>query len=223
MVSLKLYRATISIMEPENTNQEVAHATQISRLRQVTPLSKYLAMVLFIILPFVGGWIGYTYALVQVPETQQVIPEESIVKTPHKDIIQSFIADPKKLSNFLNDIENTIVTEELFLQTGTYKTYERSFLNFTDQCHGLVTDPRSNNFWHFKTLLRTMFGNSVNHLDDWGRLVINLPWEQISYQDKARIISGDSVTLELSEREPSYTSAPPCHSFFNFNRIVDDE
>ncbi len=33
-----------------------------SPLHTVTPLSKYLAMVLFILLPFVGGWIGYTYS-----------------------------------------------------------------------------------------------------------------------------------------------------------------
>ena len=31
-------------------------------LHTVTPLSKYLALVLFIILPFLGGWIGYNYA-----------------------------------------------------------------------------------------------------------------------------------------------------------------
>jgi hypothetical protein len=34
----------------------------LSVLYKVTPLSKYLAMTIFIIMPFIGGWIGYNYA-----------------------------------------------------------------------------------------------------------------------------------------------------------------
>jgi hypothetical protein len=37
-------------------------------LFQVTPLSKYLAMILFIAMPFIGGWIGYTYAPEKIVE-----------------------------------------------------------------------------------------------------------------------------------------------------------
>jgi len=32
------------------------------QLTTVTPFSKYLALALVIALPFIGGWIGYTYA-----------------------------------------------------------------------------------------------------------------------------------------------------------------
>lgn len=46
-------------MEPENFNSV---NEQKGRLQQVTPLSKYLAMMLFILLPFLGGWIGYMYS-----------------------------------------------------------------------------------------------------------------------------------------------------------------
>lgn len=41
------------VPEPKNTK---------SLLHTITPLSKYLAMILFIMLPFVGSWIGYTYS-----------------------------------------------------------------------------------------------------------------------------------------------------------------
>lgn len=53
-----------SHMEPE-INQPEGH---FAPLKKVTPLSKYLAMTLFIILPFVGGLIGYTYAPEKVVE-----------------------------------------------------------------------------------------------------------------------------------------------------------
>lgn len=41
-----------------------------SRLYTVTKLSKTIALILFILLPFLGGWIGYVYAPVQIIETQ---------------------------------------------------------------------------------------------------------------------------------------------------------
>jgi hypothetical protein len=57
-------------MQLKNNSEHVSVAPQKSRLHQVTPLSKYLAMVLFIILPFVGGWIGYMYAPEKAAEVQ---------------------------------------------------------------------------------------------------------------------------------------------------------
>ncbi len=44
----------------ENITPEIE--TTKSSLHTITPLSKYLAMALFVILPFIGGWIGYTYS-----------------------------------------------------------------------------------------------------------------------------------------------------------------
>jgi hypothetical protein len=43
---------------------------------KVTPLSKYLAMALFILMPFVGGWIGYKYAPEKVVEVERVVVRE---------------------------------------------------------------------------------------------------------------------------------------------------
>lgn len=44
-----------------------------SPLLKVTPLSKYLAMALFIVMPFVGGWIGYRYAPEKIVEVDQIV------------------------------------------------------------------------------------------------------------------------------------------------------
>lgn len=65
-------------MESENNNQAVEQANQATisnRLHQVTPLSKYLAMALFIVLPFFGAWIGYEFAPEKVVETIVHIPQ----------------------------------------------------------------------------------------------------------------------------------------------------
>ncbi len=57
-------------MENENITPEQENTVQNtpSPLNTVTPLSKYLAMALFTVLPFIGGWIGYTYAPEKVVE-----------------------------------------------------------------------------------------------------------------------------------------------------------
>ena len=77
-------------MENENINQEEVAVEQKSSLHQVTPLSKYLALALFVILPFLGGWIGYTYAPEKVVEIEkevirEVVVEKEIEVTPQKN------------------------------------------------------------------------------------------------------------------------------------------
>jgi len=60
-------------MEPENTEPEVRPK---SPLFVVTPLSKYLAMLLFIVMPFIGGWIGYVYSPGKIVEVESTVPKE---------------------------------------------------------------------------------------------------------------------------------------------------
>lgn len=60
-------------MEIEDVNQETQEVSTISQLHKVTSLSKYLAMFLFIVLPFIGGWIGYSYAPAEVMVTLPIL------------------------------------------------------------------------------------------------------------------------------------------------------
>ena len=62
-------------MESENDNQGAVEVNG-NVLFKVTPLSKYLALILFIILPFLGGYIGYTFAPEKVVEVEKVIVQE---------------------------------------------------------------------------------------------------------------------------------------------------
>lgn len=60
-------------MEPE---QHVQDTTPLNKWNQATPLSKYLAMALFVALPFIGGWIGYTYAPEKIVEVEKIVVKE---------------------------------------------------------------------------------------------------------------------------------------------------
>lgn len=65
-------------MEIEN-NTQIEQPKRFDQLYKVTPLSKYLAMVLFIIMPFIGGWIGYRYMPEKVVEIEKLIVEPAPV------------------------------------------------------------------------------------------------------------------------------------------------
>lgn len=75
-------------MEPEHTpvaETQPVETKPTSPVHTVTPLSKYLAMALFIVLPFIGGWIGYNYAPTKVVEIERVVVEtesEPVIPTP---------------------------------------------------------------------------------------------------------------------------------------------
>lgn len=70
-------------------------------LKKVTPVSKYLAMTLFVALPFIGGWIGYNYAPEKVVEVDKVVVREMSVSTnqiPDESLTDSQVSQKNPLS-----------------------------------------------------------------------------------------------------------------------------
>jgi hypothetical protein len=59
-------------MEPQIHQPEVDKHP----VNKITPLSKYLAMALFVLMPFIGGYIGYTLSSETVVETERIIEVE---------------------------------------------------------------------------------------------------------------------------------------------------
>lgn len=109
-------------MESENNNIEVQVEVQKGPLNCVTPLSKYLAMVLFILTPFIGGWIGYQYAPEKVVEVERV--KEVPSRVSKVDSVDSN-KQPTDLSVFSGDMESFHVTtsdeyDQLFTKYPTY-------------------------------------------------------------------------------------------------------
>ena len=227
-------------MNPDqNTEEAVTTPAAKQPVFQITNTSKCLALLLFILLPFIGGYIGYTYApekiveiekevvrTVQVEQTPTVEPyiSESGIVLDGKELnsctVKDFIDSEENLQTFLGEIANTYALNETFQMTGFYRTYEENAWGETQQCHGLKLQGRPANFWHLKTLLSTLGGNSVNQIEDKS-LVINLPWDEISDQDKQKIIAGEQVIMELSAREPVFSGVGPCYSGFEFKRIIE--
>ncbi len=73
---------TIIYMDNTPLNTEESSSKK-NVLCEVTSLSKIFAAVIFITLPFVGGWIGYIYAPVQVIEVEKIVIRDQAPATPN--------------------------------------------------------------------------------------------------------------------------------------------
>lgn len=82
----------------------------------VTPFSKYLALALFVTLPFVGFWLGYKYAPEKVVEVEGVVERESELENSAEKVIEveraaergSEFEDSAELNNFESDEKKSI-------------------------------------------------------------------------------------------------------------------
>ncbi len=77
-------------MQPE-INETEGH---FAPLKKVTTVSKYLAMALFVILPFLGGWIGYSIAPVKTIEIDRVVVKEETINDDNT-VMEPIIAPTK--------------------------------------------------------------------------------------------------------------------------------
>jgi hypothetical protein len=92
-------------MEQENVAPEVGLEAKKSTLFQVTPLSKYLAMILFVLMPFIGGWIGYHYAPEKVIEVERVVVEKLQKNIENKSSLDVVVFEFKAV------LEESVVAE----------------------------------------------------------------------------------------------------------------
>lgn len=127
-------------MEQDNFNQEEFAVEQRSSIHRVTPLSKYLALTLFIILPFIGGYIGYTFAPEKVIEVEKFIAQDE--SSP-----ENLIENPDEQSQLLNEITPSDGYEASNLKLSLDERFvlyrEGKVLGSDDPGHYMVLDRQS--------------------------------------------------------------------------------
>jgi hypothetical protein len=128
-------------MNPETNQQpnlvESSSVTSenIHPVNQITPLSKYLAMVLFIMLPFLGGYVGYTLAPEKVVEVENVVITKS--DTVDENTQSNADISPDVSEGFyLKDIgtETSPKTEIYYVRSG-----EPLFLGYSAGCSKITS------------------------------------------------------------------------------------
>lgn len=110
-------------MEPQQTTKEKNGQFNVSELNRVTAISKYLAAALFVVLPFLGAWIGYQYAKsyskpVVIEKTVTVIsPVEEVPKTKKPAMISDgFMLEATPLTTDVNP-ETKVFAKGIYVDT----------------------------------------------------------------------------------------------------------
>lgn len=108
---------------PQNPPEPTRTPQKFESLRTITPVSKYLAMALFIILPFIGGFVGYVNAPVTIPPVPEtIIVKEKVVTKDDLDLKSYILQDGKDLvekSKNLHEIDQN----EVFRVGAEIKSY----------------------------------------------------------------------------------------------------
>jgi DKNYY family len=125
----------------------------VEPLLKVTPLSKYLAMILFIIMPFLGGWIGYVYIPEKVvgigiqekthQKTNGVIFEEDSKVYNWGDYNNKYLVD-KMGAYCLVEINNKLQKNPIpDLDPDTFKVLRDSYVKDNNRVYKVLC-PKSN-------------------------------------------------------------------------------
>lgn len=93
---------------------------KVNALNTVTPLSKYLAMVLFVVLPFVGGWVGYTYA----PE--KIVEVEKVLNKVEPEVIETVTQETVSYARVLHDIAQLYPQSFVYDASSTFEWREKA-------------------------------------------------------------------------------------------------
>lgn len=124
-------------MNPENNNLsnpvESANVNDANThsVNQVTPVSKYLAMALFIILPFLGGLVGYSLAPEKVVEVENIVTTKSDTVDGINQQVNTDINPNVNEGFYLNHIgtETSPTAEIYYVRSG-----EPLFLGYSSGC-----------------------------------------------------------------------------------------
>lgn len=119
-------------MNPENfTPEAVTKESLIAPLKQVTPVSKYLALILFILLPFIGGYVGYVYAPEKVVEVERVDETATSFQMEEVADFDQWLQNQVLLDENSRDVSLSEKREELlsdvFSSFGSFRFYSREY------------------------------------------------------------------------------------------------
>ncbi len=141
-------------------------ASPFAPLFVVTPLSKYLALTLFILLPFVGGAVGYWYGFTKATEATLSLEHHPIVVSPDDAITKSPSINPAE--------QRYIVSEEINLDISPFSD---SRLKFEVYAYRSKDAPFFTDHVLFKPATGEIVLQNYNYEGDESRLLQLYPYD----------------------------------------------
>jgi hypothetical protein len=115
-------------MEPD-----IEHSleTSLKRVVQVTTFSRYIALALLVLLPFLGAYVGYQFAPIQVVEVEKLVAVASNVK-------QTTLPPLSELqARFAEKVSDRLSIELLYTTTDNEVSYVKAFIPDSSACCGV--------------------------------------------------------------------------------------
>jgi hypothetical protein len=191
-----------------------AFSRRFARVRKVTRFSRYFALSLCIALPFIGGWIGYNYAPVQVVEVPRSVPMATSTDGAKT------ISPPHNWYETTRDTLSAATSTAVF--TGSFQENDMTAWDRTVQCRQLYLRDYPQNELHRYYVHKALAGNTVQRFAHHG-LLLNLPWDEIPELDRQKIrkaTARNPISLRLQKQPEIGRGASACHSFFSYQGIV---
>ena len=136
-------------MDPQQNTAE----SIIAPLRKVTPLSKYLAMIIFVAMPFIGAWIGYEYSPVKVVEVEKPLAVVDLQKE------KSLLPLSELQSKFSEQISDRYEIEPLYSTKDNNAQYFSSSIPGSSACCGVYKYlPKTQSFYNTGIKIDMMIG-----------------------------------------------------------------
>ncbi len=149
----------------------------IEPLKKITPVSKFVALVLFVSLPFLGAYLGYQFAPIQVVEVEKPITEtipEQQFSLPSSSELQPI---------FTEQISDKLAIELLYTTKDGDVPYFKSFIPNSSSCCGVYK-----------------YNRTTNRFLDTGISIDSMSGEKVS-TDGRYIAKVDGVFLEVYDLE----------------------
>ncbi|MFT5832306.1 MAG: hypothetical protein ACI9SY_000692 [Candidatus Paceibacteria bacterium] len=167
-----------------------------SSLTKVTPLSKALAAILFIALPFLGLYIGYTFAPEKVVEVDQAVGKEvfqpldsfygtminqgSYAVRFNQNGISYRVASSNDWIDLENEADLTYIDSEIFVINDVDINYD----GYKDVAFLYQQGPASNNFYQF-----FVFNSALEKLESQDFLFEGEPMVSSSFNSTERSVT----------------------------------
>lgn len=220
-------------MEPEQTPEVVLSEKEASTWNTVTPFSKYLAMVLFVALPFIGGWVGYTLASEKVVEVNKFVEVEN-QDTPSLYIVEyESIAEPeyrheddyKVFSLVTQDKESLATSGQMLLVTGSELVDANFLANVFSvlESNGIETKYKTIKPYIFGQVSNPSYGESI---EEAGVDYVN-SGDGLLLPDMVKKQRDDGKTSQFFSNSPLYFKLYSPHkldgifAYYPFNQQVE--
>ncbi len=149
----------------------------MSPLKKVTPVSKYVALTLMVLLPFIGAYVGYQFAPIKVVEMLVVPPAINLSK-------QTLLPSLSELqAQFSEQVSNKLMIELLYTTKGDSVSYFKAFVPSSSSCCGIYK-----------------YNKDTNTFLDTGISIDLMRREKVS-EDGRYIAKVDQIFLEVYDLE----------------------